>query len=54
MDRDVNASINILHNATTLGQRGSYAQGDGVRPQNGAVVEELRTYSANAGEAYTL
>ena len=26
IDRDINASINILHRATTLGQRGSYAQ----------------------------
>ena len=38
----VNASINILKRAT-LGQRESYAQGDYVRPQNGAVVKELRT-----------
>ena len=28
LDRDMNASINILHKAATLGQRGSHAQGD--------------------------
>ncbi len=42
-DRDINASINILHRATTLGQRGSHAQGENVRPQQGAVLKELRT-----------
>ncbi len=42
-DRDVNASINILHRATTLGQRGSHAQGESVRPQQEATLEELRT-----------
>ncbi|MDE1861184.1 MAG: transposase [Candidatus Micrarchaeota archaeon] len=42
-DRDINASINILHRATTLGQRGSHAQGENVRPQQEAVLEELRT-----------
>ena len=42
MDRDVNASINILKRAT-LGQRGSHAQGESVRPQRGAVLVELRT-----------
>ena len=42
LDRDINASINILKRAT-LGQRGSKAQGEGVRPQHGAVLEELRT-----------
>jgi putative transposase len=42
IDRDINASINILHRATTLGQRGSYAQGESVRPQKEAVLEELR------------
>ena len=47
MDRDVNASINILHRATTLGQRGSHAQGEIVRPQREALLEELRTYPAN-------
>ena len=50
LDRDINASINILKRAT-LGQRGSHAQGEDVRPQQGAVLEELRTYPANAGEA---
>ena len=43
MDRDINASINILHKATTLGQRESYAQGESVRPHKEAVLEELRT-----------
>jgi putative transposase len=42
MDRDVNASINILKRAT-LGQRGSHAQGESVRPQREAVLAELRT-----------
>ena len=42
MDRDINASINILNRAT-LGQRGSHAQGENVRPQQGATLEELRT-----------
>jgi len=32
-DRDINASINILHKATTSGQGGSHASGDIVRPQ---------------------
>ncbi len=57
MDRDVNAAINILHKATTLGQRESYAQGDaGQYSATGAAnsVEELRTYPATAGEAHTL
>ena len=43
MDRDINASINILHRATTLGQRGSHAQGEDARPRQEAVLEELRT-----------
>ncbi len=43
IDRDINASINILHKATTLGQRESYAQGESVRPHKEAVLEELRT-----------
>jgi putative transposase len=51
LDRDINAAINILHRAATLGQRGSHAQGENVRPQREAVLEELRTYPANAGEA---
>ncbi len=42
-DRDINASINILHRATTLGQREGHAQGENVRPQQEAVLEELRT-----------
>jgi putative transposase len=42
MDRDINASINILNRAT-LGQRESHAQGENVRPQQGATLEELRT-----------
>ena len=42
-DRDINAAINILHRATTLGQRGSHAQGESVRPQMESVLEELRT-----------
>ena len=42
-DRDINASINILHRATTLGQRGSHAQGENVRPYQRAGLEELRT-----------
>ena len=41
-DRDINASINILKRAT-LGQRESHAQEENVRPQRGAVLEELRT-----------
>ena len=43
LDRNINASINILHRTTTLGQRGSHAQGESVRPQEKAVLEELRT-----------
>ncbi|MGC8981959.1 MAG: hypothetical protein ACP5JU_03360 [Minisyncoccia bacterium] len=47
----------------TLGQRGSYAQGESVRPQYEAVLEELRTdkthplhevVSMNAKEAHTI
>ena len=56
MDRDINASINILHRATTLGQRGSHAQGDmtsAVQQAPKSRIEELRTYSANAEEAPT-
>ena len=41
-NRDINASINILKRAT-LGQRGSHAQGEGVRPHQEAVLDELRT-----------
>lgn len=46
MDRDVNASINILKRATS-GQEGSHAWGDSVRPQQEAVIAEPRTYSAD-------
>lgn len=57
MDRDINASINILKRARE-GHSQSYAQGDSVRPQLGAVVEELRTYpatqSVHVGEASNL
>jgi putative transposase len=49
MDRDINASINILNRARE-GHSRSNAQGDNVRPQHGAVVAELRTYpGTNAG-----
>ncbi len=41
-DRDINASIKILKRAI-LGQRGSHAQGDNVRHQQEATLEELRT-----------
>ena len=41
-DRDVNSAITILKRAT-LGQRESHAQGENVRPQQEAVLEELRT-----------
>ena len=46
MDRDINASINILHKATTLGQRGSHAQGDtasAVQQASKSRIEELGT-----------
>ena len=57
-DRDYNASINILKRARE-GHSRSHAQGENVRPQNEAVLEELRTYhanakQANAGEAHIL
>ncbi|MEM3321791.1 MAG: transposase [Conexivisphaerales archaeon] len=42
MDRDINASINILNRAT-LGQRERHAQGESVRPQREATLDELRT-----------
>jgi putative transposase len=45
IDRDINASINILNRATA-GHTESHARGDSVRPQNGAGVAEPRTYSA--------
>ena len=52
MDRQINASINILKRATS-GLEGSHAREDSVRPQKGAVVDEPRTYPAIAGEAPT-
>ena len=45
MDRDINASINILNRAT-LGQRGSHAQGDmasAIQQESKSRIEELRT-----------
>ena len=45
-DRDINASINILHMATTLGQRESHAQGEDrkyIPTGNANGLEELRT-----------
>ena len=45
-DRDINASINILHRATTLGQRGSHAQGDmasAIQQELKSRIGELRT-----------
>ena len=56
MERDINASINILKRAT-LGERGSHAQGENrqyIPSGNANGLEELRTYSANAGEANDL
>lgn len=50
LDRDINASINILKRAM-VGQTKSHAQGDSVRPQGEARIEEPRTYPANTGEA---
>ena len=45
----------VMLNAATAGHAGSHAQGDNIRLQKEAVVEELRTYSASAaGEAHTL
>jgi putative transposase len=45
IDRDVNASIVILKRGRE-GHSRTYAWGDGVRPQQTAVVREPRTYSA--------
>ncbi|MCL4365523.1 transposase [Candidatus Marsarchaeota archaeon] len=45
LDRDINASINILKRAT-LGQRGSHAQGDmasAIQQESKSRIEELRT-----------
>jgi putative transposase len=52
IDRQLNASINILKKATS-GLEGSHAREDSVRPQNRAVVDEPRTYPVIAGEAPT-
>ena len=46
-DRDYNASINILEKGRE-GHSQTHAQGENVRPQKEAILEELRTYSANA------
>ena len=46
LGRDINASINILHKATTLGQRGSHAQGDmasAIQQASKSRIEELGT-----------
>ena len=46
MNRDINASINILHRATTFGQRESHAQGDmtsAIQQESKSCIEELRT-----------
>ena len=56
LDRDINASINILKRATA-GHAGSHAQGDmasAVQQEPKSRIEELRTYSANAWEANDL
>ena len=50
LDRDINASINILKRATE-GYSGSHAQLENVGPRMEATLEELKTYPANAGEA---
>ena len=53
LDRDINASINILKRATE-GHSGSHAQGENrkyIPTGNANGLEELRTYPANAGEA---
>ena len=56
MDRDINASINILKRAT-LGQRESHARGEDrkyIPAGNANGLKEPRTYPANAGEAPNL
>ena len=53
IDRDINASINILQKATTVGHTGSQARGGDLRPTR-TVSNESRTNPANAGEAHTL
>jgi putative transposase len=49
-DRDINASMNILERARE-GHSRSHVQGDHVRPQKEAMVEELKTYSEGAVHA---
>ncbi len=52
LDRDINASINILDRAT-LGQRGSHAQGENrqyISTGNANGLEELRTDPAHSGK----
>ncbi len=56
LDRDINASINILNKAA-LGQRGSHAQGENrqyISTGNANGLEELRTDPAHSGEAHVL
>ena len=46
IDRDINTSINILHRATTLGQRRSHAQEDmtsAVQQESKSRIDELKT-----------
>jgi putative transposase len=50
LDRDINASINILKRGRA-GLARTYAQGDNVRLQQEAVVKELGTNPVNSGEA---
>lgn len=42
-DGYVSESINILHQGSYLGRRRGHAHGYGVRPQQDAVLKELRT-----------
>ncbi len=51
IDRDINASINILKRATA-GHAGSHARGDSVRLQREAVAVEPRTYPEAIREAH--
>ena len=56
LDRDINASINILKRAM-VGQTKSYAQGENRKYNATGIangLKELRTYSANAEEANDL
>ncbi len=52
LDRDINASINILKRAT-LGQWGSKAQGGGVRPQQGQSSKNLEHTLQTRGKPTT-